>query len=113
MKQVLEFFQRRYKDSHHLHTLFKERPFTIVFEVETELYPVTIQAETIQLLRHTSEDVKIDVFIQGKEGALRKLLQGEERLQYLKKLDEITVQGTYTSVLKAETFLYLNCTSSS
>lgn len=107
-KQVLQGFQQRLTEASHLQTLFKEKPFVVLFEMGSDSYMVSLSTQHEQVLKNNNDDLKIDLTIQADEDVIKKLLKGYDRLQRLAKQDQLTVHGIYPAVLKAETIFYLN-----
>ncbi len=105
LEQELRVFQRRYLETNHLHRFFRIRPFTIRFYGDQDVFTFTISDDRFEV---ADTDANADVSIQANNESLQKLLQGECRLQELKKAELVTIRGSYTAILKAETLLYLN-----
>ncbi len=108
LERVLQGFQENMKVTSHLQVLFKDKPFVIDIENATEIYTLSLSTNDITLTKNNSNGERRDVIIKAKEeSVLIKLLSGADRLQRLKNWNELSLEGNYAAILKAEAIFYL------
>lgn len=108
LDQVLQRFRQQFQQATHVKSVLKERPLVISFElVEGHTYLLKLTRDDVEFL-FENEEVRFDVIIRGSIEAASYVLNGKERLQRLQKQNKLTVKGSYSAILKAETIFYLN-----
>ncbi len=109
MEQALQDFRRRLLLATHLQPFLQNTPFVIKLEVKEkkDYFLLTLADGTVHITKNEHRE-DVDLVIQGDEQALLRIVNGRDRLQRLQKRNQITMQGKYSEVLKAETVFYLN-----
>jgi hypothetical protein len=107
-EEVLQGFQLRLKEASQLQAYITEKPLVIVLEVGFNTYTLRLSSEHEKFSKNFSSDEKVNVTIRANEEVIERLLKGLERLQKLEKQKELTLEGNYSAILKAETIFYLN-----
>jgi hypothetical protein len=107
-ERVLQGFQQRLKEASQLQAYLTEIPFVIVLEVNSNIYTLRLSSDHEEFSKNSGSEEKVNLSIQGNEEVIERLLNGSDRLQKFERLKEITLQGNYSAILKAETIFYLN-----
>ncbi|MFN7251870.1 MAG: SCP2 sterol-binding domain-containing protein [Anaerobacillus sp.] len=107
-ERVLQGFQQRLKEASQLQAYLRENPFVIAIEVNSNIYTLRLSSDHEEFSKNSYSDEKVNLTIQGNEEVIERLLKGLDRLQKLERQKELTVQGNYSAILKAETIFYLN-----
>lgn len=106
VEHALQSFKERILTAHHLTTFLKKKPITVGLSSNGNNYYLEIKNDLVAWT--TNEPEEVQLFIHGDEEALVRLVSGTHRLQRLCNRRDVSLKGSYSSILRAETIFYLN-----
>lgn len=105
LENYAEHLVKRLQQETHLFPLLKDDRMIVKFYSNKEQVYLYLGANEINYTKEI-RDEKVDISIYGKEPELKKLLEGQMKLQSMDKRNELEVKGKFQYLLRLESILY-------